>query len=145
MADAARRDVAPPAVGSESADPRSTVEILRSVAENSQTLVRKELELAKLEITEILVARAIALGAAVVGAIMALFILGFAGVTGAKALELVLPVWAAWLVVTGAYTLITVVALLVALRKATRPPNVPQRTKAEIEQTVTWLKGQVQR
>ena len=145
MADPGRSDVAPPAVGPESVDPRPTAEVLRSLAENSQALVRKEVELAKLELTEILVARAIALGAALVGAVVALFVLGFAGVTGAKALELVLPAWAAWLIVTGAYALVTVTALLVALRKATRPPNMPERTKAELEQTVEWLKGQVQR
>lgn len=145
MADAPRPDGAPPAVGPESVDPRATAEVLRSLADNSQSLVRKELELARLEVTEILVARAIALGAALVGAIVSLFILGFAGVTGAKALELVLPAWAAWLIITGVYALITVTALLVAMRKATRPPNVPERTRAELGQTVAWLKGQVQR
>lgn len=145
MADARRPDVAPPAMGAESADPRSTGEVLRSLAENSQAWVNKELELAKLELTEILVARAIAIGAALLGAIMGLFILAFAGVTGAKALELVLPEWAAWLIVTGVYTLITVTALLVALRKATHPPNVPQRTTAELKETIAWLKEQVRR
>jgi hypothetical protein len=145
VAEPPRTDVAPPAVGPESVDPRPTADVLRSLAENSQALVRKELELAKLEVTEILVARAIALGAALVGAIISLFVLGFAGVTGAKALELVLPAWAAWLIVTGVYALITITALLIAMRKATNPPNVPERTKAEAEQTVEWLKGQVQR
>ena len=145
MADPGRADVAPPAVGPESVDPRPTADVLRSLAENSQALVRKELELAKLEVTEILVARAIALGAALVGAIISLFVLGFAGVTGAKALELVLPAWAAWLIVTGVYALITITALLIAMRKATNPPNMPQRTKAEVEETIEWAKGQVQR
>ena len=145
MVDARRPDVAPPAMGPESADPRPTAEVLRSLADNSQAWVQKELELAKLELGEILIARGIAVGAAIVGAVMGLFILAFAGVTGAKALELVLPAWAAWLIVTGVYTLITVTALLVALRKATNPPNVPQRTKAELEETIAWLKAQVQR
>ena len=145
MAEPPRTHVAPPAVGPESVDPRPTADVLRSLAENSQALVRKELELAKLEVTEILVARAIAIGAGLVGAIISLFVLGFAGITGAKALELVLPAWAAWLIVTGVYALITVTALLIAMRKATTPPNIPQRTKAEAEQTVEWVKGQVQR
>ncbi len=145
MAEPRRPDVAPPAVGPESVDPRSTVDIVRSLAENSQLLVKKELELAKLELTEIVVARAIALASVVVGAVFGLFILAFAGVTGAKALELVLPAWAAWLIVTGLYTLVAVVALVVAKKKATNPPNAPERTKAELERTVEWLKGQVQR
>ena len=145
MAEPPRPDVAPTAVGPESVDPRATVDVVRSLAENSQALVKKELELAKLEMTEILVARAIAIGSALVGAVLGLFILAFAGVTGAKALELVLPEWAAWLIVTGVYTLVAVIALLVAKRKATNPPNVPERSKAEYEQTVEWVKGQVQR
>jgi hypothetical protein len=145
VAEPRRPDVAPPAVGPESVDPRPTADVLRSLAENSQLLVKKEIELAKLEVTEILVARAIAVGSAIVGAVFGLFILAFAGVTGAKALELVLPAWAAWLIVTGVYTLIALTALLVAKRKATNPPNAPVRTKAELEQTVEWLKGQVQR
>lgn len=144
MAESRHPGVAPPAVGPESADPRSTAQVLRSLAENSQALVRKDIELAKLELSEILVARAIALGSALVGAVLGLFILAFAGVTGAKALELVLPEWAAWLIVTGVYTLVAVIALLVAKRKATRPPNAPVRTRTELEQTVEWLKGQVQ-
>jgi hypothetical protein len=145
VAEPRRPEVAPPAVGPESVDPRSTVEIARSLVENSQALVRKEIELAKLELREILVARAIAVGAAMAGALVGLFVLAFAGVTGAKALELVLPAWAAWLIVTGVYTLVTVTALLVAMRKATKPPSVPERTRAELERTVEWAKGQVQR
>lgn len=145
MAEPRRPDVAAPAVGPESVDPRPTADVLRSLAENSQLLVKKEIELAKLEVTEILVARAIAVGAGVVGAVFGLFILAFAGVTGAKALELVLPAWAAWLIVTGVYTLVTLTALLVAKRKATNPPNAPVRTRADLERTVDWLKGQVQR
>lgn len=156
MATRARPENAPPthsapsARGAASADPqsgdeRSNAEVLRSLSEQGQALVRKEIELAKLELTEILVARAIALGAVIVGAVMGLFILGFAGVTGAKALDLVLPEWAAWLIVTGIYTLVAVSALLVAKRKATTPPNAPERTKADVTRTIEWLKGQVQR
>lgn len=145
MAEPRQADVAPPAVGPESVDPRPTVDVVRSLAENSQALVQKEIEHAKLELTEILVARAIALGAVIVGAVLGLFILAFAGVTGAKALELVLPPWAAWLIVTGVYTLVALTALLIAKRKATRPPNSPERTKAELERTVDWVKGQVNR
>jgi hypothetical protein len=140
-----RPEAAPAAMGPEVADPRSTSEVVRSLTENSQALLRKEIELAKLEITEIVVARAMAIGFAVVGAVLGLFILGFAGVTGAKALELVVDPWLAWLIVTGTYTLLAVVFLLFAKRKATTPSNTPERTKADVEETVEWAKGQVQR
>lgn len=145
MAQPPRPDAAPPAMGPEVADPRRTSEVIRSITEHSQALVRKEIELAKLEVTEILVARAMAVGFAVTGAVLGLFILAFVGVTGAKALELVVAPWLAWLIVTGVYTLLAVIVLLLAKRKATNPPNMPQRTKAEVEETIEWAKGQVQR
>jgi hypothetical protein len=145
VAEPPRPDAAPPAMAPEVADPRSTMEVVRSLTENSQALLRKEIELAKLEITEIVIARALAIGFAVVGAVLGLFILGFAGVTGAKALEIVVDPWLAWLIVTGVYSLLAVVFLLVAKRKATSPSNMPERTKADVEETVEWAKGQVQR
>lgn len=135
----------PPAPGPAANDPRPTAEILKSLTANGQALVRKEIELAKLEVTQILVARitavAMFLGAAVVG----LFILGFVGVTAAKGLEEVLPPWAAWLIVTFVYILVAAILGLVGKRKLTTPPNTPERTKASVEETVEWAKKQVQR
>lgn len=138
-------DAGPPAMAPEAADPRTTIEVVRSLTENSQALLRKEIELAKLEITEIAVARAMAVAFTVVAGVLGLFILGFAGMTGAHALELVVEPWLAWLIVTAVYTLIAVIFLLVAKRKFTSPSNMPERTKADLEETAEWAKEQVQR
>jgi hypothetical protein len=135
---------APPAVAPEDLDPRSTGEVLRSVVANVQALVKKEIELAKLEVTEIITARAIAIGMFLGAAVLGLFILAFVGVTGAKALALVLPEWAAWLIVTGIYTLVAAILAFVGVRKLQSPPNVPERTKANYEETVEWAKRRVQ-
>jgi hypothetical protein len=135
---------APPAVGPEQLDPRSTAEVLRSVVANLQALVKKEIELAKLEITEIVTARLTAVGLFVGAAVLGLFILGFVGVTGAKALSLVLPEWAAWLIVTGIYTLIAAILGLIGARKLKHPPSTPERTKRNYEETVEWAKNRVQ-
>ncbi|MEX2504398.1 MAG: phage holin family protein [Egicoccus sp.] len=133
----------PPAIPPQSGDPRQTAEVLRSMTANAQALVKKEIELAKLEITEIVVARvmgvAMFLGAAVIG----LFILGFVGVTAAVALQLVLPAWAAWLIVTGLYILVAVILALVGRKKMTTPSSSPDRTKATVEETVEWAKKRV--
>jgi hypothetical protein len=48
---------APPAIAPEELDPRSTTEVLTSLVANVQALVKKEIELAKLEITDIVTAR----------------------------------------------------------------------------------------
>jgi hypothetical protein len=135
---------APPAVGPEQLDARSTAEVLRSLVANVQALVKKEIELAKLEITEIVTARLTAVGMFVGAAVLGLFILAFVGVTGAKALSLVLPEWAAWLIVTGIYTLLAAILAFVGVRKLQSPPNVPERTKRNYEETVEWAKDRVQ-
>jgi hypothetical protein len=134
----------PPAMAPEQLDPRSTGEVLTSVVANVQALVKKEIELAKLEVTEIVTARLTAVGMFMGAAVLGLFILAFVGVTGAKALALVLPEWAAWLIVTGIYTLLAGILAFVGVRKLQSPPNVPERTKQNYEETVEWAKQRVQ-
>ena len=124
-------------------DDRPTSEVIASLITNTQGLVRTEVELAKLEIAEIVKAKAIAIGLVLVAALLGLFILAFIGVTGANALMIVLEPWAAWLIVTGVYILLAVILVLVALRLF-KKPTVPERTKAELEDLKAWAKGQVQ-
>jgi hypothetical protein len=135
---------APPAMAPEGLDPRSTTEVLTSLVANVQALVKKEIELAKLEITDIVTARAIAVGMFLGAAVLGLFILGFVGVTGAKALALVLPEWAAWLIVTGIYTLVAGILAAIGARKLKTPPNKPERTIKNYEETVEWAKRRVE-
>ena len=123
-------------------DERATSEVIASLIATTQALVKKEIEMAKLEVKGILVDKAVAVGSALVAALVALFILGFVGVTAAKALEQVVAPWIAWAIVTGIYTLVAVVLLLVAVRFARRPV-VPERTKASVEETIGWAKQQV--
>jgi hypothetical protein len=135
---------APPAMAPQDLDPRSTTEVLTSLVANVQALVKKEIELAKLEITDIVTARLTAVGMFLGAAVLGLFILGFVGVTGAKALSLVLPEWAAWLIVTGVYTLIAAILAFVGVKKMQTPSNTPERTKQNYEETVEWAKRRVQ-
>ncbi len=126
------------------ADGRETPEVLRSLVDNTQLLVKKEIELAKLEITEIITARVMAVAFAVVGAVLSLYLLGFLGVSGAKALELVVAAWLAWLIVSGVFLLLIVVFLLLAKRKLSSPPNKPERTIETVETTKAWAQAKVQ-
>ena len=112
--------------------------------DNTQLLVKKEIELAKLEVQEIVTARLVAVAFAAVAGVLGLYLLGFLGVTGAKALELVVAEWLAWLIVSGVIALFVVILLLLAKRKLSTPPNKPERTIASVEETVAWAKEQVQ-
>jgi hypothetical protein len=125
------------------ADARGTSEVVTSVVAHLQALVSKEIELAKLEAKQVLTDKAIAAGTIAGAALLGLFILGFVGVTGAKALELVVAPWLAWLIVTLVYTLLAGVLVAVGIRKAKRP--VMDQTKAEAETTKAWAKEQVNR
>lgn len=142
------RDVArshPPAASPASADPRSTGEVVGDILRELRTIVQKEIELAKHEISEAMSVRAQAMAALVVGGIMGLFALGFGAVAGAKALEIVLEPWAAWLIVFGVFLSITIIALLVARSRANAVPMEPEKTKRSIEENAQWARTQLRR
>ena len=124
-------------------DDRTTSEVVASLVTNTQGLVKTEIELVKLEITGIVKEKAVGIGLAVGGALLGLYILGFVGVTAANAFMLLVSPWLAWLIVTGIYTLIMVILLLLAKRRLSSP-STPETTKAEFERTKDWAKGQVQ-
>jgi hypothetical protein len=124
-------------------DDRETSEVVASLVTNAQGLVKTEIELAKLEIVGIVKEKATGIGLALGGAIFGLYILGFVGITAANAFMLIVAPWLAWLIVTGIYTLVAVILLLVAKRLLGRP-TAPETTKAELERNKDWAKSQVQ-
>lgn len=126
-------------------DPRSTVQVVKDATSNAQLLFQKELELAKIEVQEAVKVQLTAAALAAAGGLFGLFVLGFVGVTAAKALEEVLQPWAAWAIVTGVYLLIGVVALLIAKNRAGSTTLTPERTKDSIEENVAWAKQQLKR
>ena len=81
---------AAPTGPNESAD-RSTLEILMAIADDTRHLLQKEVELARHEIVEALLAKAKAAAALAAAGIIGLMVLVFAGLTAAAALDNVLP------------------------------------------------------
>jgi uncharacterized membrane protein YqjE len=124
---------------------RSTGEILRSIAAETSTLIRKEIELGKQELLEALTARLIAVGAAAVAAICGLFILAFLGLAAATALDNVLRPWASRLIVAGIYLVVAGAGGLVAVTKIKRPPMAPEETVRTVKEDVEWAKTQLKR
>jgi fatty acid desaturase len=117
-------------------------EAVGEVAEHAKTIANLEVRLALAELKEKIAALAVGIGAGVAAGIMALFGLGFGAATAAAALELVLPTWAALLIVTGIFVLLAgglaVVALL-ALGHAS--PPVPTQAMQEAKLTTEALKA----
>ena len=84
-------EAVPPAELGSSNGGRGTGPLLRSIAADISTLVSKQIELAKQEIGEMVGTRAKAVGVFGAAAVLGLFVIGFLGMAGAEALDLVLP------------------------------------------------------
>ena len=114
----------------------------KQVAEHASTLARLELELALLEVKRKVAALGIGIGMAVAAAIFGLFALGFALAAGAAALALVVPMWAALLIVFGVLALLATILLLVGLSALKKgAPPVPEQAIQEAKLTTEAIRN----
>jgi hypothetical protein len=123
----------------------STLELVRGIAQDTSTLVRKEVELARIEITEAVMARVKAVGALGAAGVCGLLGLLFGAAAGAAALSLVIPTWAALLIVMGAFLGIAGMAAMIGLIKMKSPPMAPEETERTIKEDVEWAKEALKR
>jgi uncharacterized membrane protein YqjE len=124
---------------------RSTVELIRDIATDTSTLVRQQIELAKQELMEAVTARLVAAGALAAAGLFGFLFLVFAALAGAAALSLVVPAWAAALIVAGAFLVLAVPAVLFGLRKVKQPPLKPEETVRTVKEDVEWARAQLKR
>jgi hypothetical protein len=139
--------VAQPEPRSDQPEPQlqSTPQLVRSIASDTGTLVRKEIELAKHEMTEALIARAkSALAFAFAGGLGLLGLL-FASLAVAAALSIVFPMWLAALIVMGSLFLMAGLAVGVGVMRAKRPPMAPSETVRTVKEDVEWARAQLKR
>ena len=142
--------VPPPAVAPQdtSASPnggKGTGPLLRSIAADISTLVSKQIELAKQEIGEMVGTRAKAVGVFGAAAVLGLFVIGFLGMAGAEALDLVLPRWAAMLIVAGVFGILAAVAIVAARGWLRSSASKPELTQESLKEDVRWAKQQLKR
>jgi uncharacterized membrane protein YqjE len=120
---------------------RSTGELVRELSEQASTLVRKEIELAKVEMTEkgrqagigvVLLVGAGVAGLAMLGALTAFLIV---------ALDEAVPGWAAALIVTAMWAVVGVALALVGRQKLREAgPAVPEKTVETLKEDIEWLR-----
>jgi hypothetical protein len=120
-------------------------DVVRAIASDVSLLVRQQVDLAKQEIGEAAKARARGVAAFAASAVLGLFVLAFLGLSAAAALDLVLPRWAAHLIVGGAFLALAVVALLLGRRSLRTPRFATERTKQTLREDVEWAKHQLRR
>jgi hypothetical protein len=127
------------------ADERSTPELIKAVASDTTTLVKQQVELARHELVEALVARAKAAGALAGAGLMGLYVLLFLGVAGGLALATAMAGWAAFLIVAGAFAVLALGAALFAKFRMKTPPMAPEETVRTVKEDVEWAKTQLRR
>jgi uncharacterized membrane protein YqjE len=119
---------------------RSIPDVLQDIIRNVQEIVRSEVRLAKTEIREELdKARSstLLLGA---GAATAMFAVLFLLLTVVYALALVMPEWAAAMLVGAALAAVAIVLFAVGLKRFKQIHPTPARTVETIKENVEWAR-----
>ena len=120
---------------------RPIAEVLGDIAENVQRIARAEIRLAKAELKEdaaLMKRSAVLFG---IGAMAAALAVGLLALTAVNALAIIVPLWAATLIVAAA---IGIVALLcmTAARRHMQELGLP-RTAATVKENVQWVKTRI--
>ena len=124
---------------------RPTSELLRQLSDQTTTLVRQEIELAKLEFRE--KGKKAGMGAGMFGGAgaLGLYALGALTATIILALATVLPGWLAALIVTVVYAAIAgVLALRGKAQVKEAGPLVPEQAVDTTKEDVRWVKTRAQ-
>ncbi|OLD97833.1 MAG: hypothetical protein AUG91_10500 [Actinobacteria bacterium 13_1_20CM_4_69_9] len=115
---------------------------VKEVAERTSSIVRLELELAALELKRKVVSLGLGIGLAVAAAGLLVFMAAFVYAAIAAALALVMPTWAALLVVAGILLLMAAVLGFLALNRIKKgTPPVPEQAIQEAKLTTEALKS----
>jgi uncharacterized membrane protein YqjE len=115
---------------------------VKQVAERTSSIVRLELELAALELKRKVFSLGLGIGFAVAAAGMLVFMAAFVYAAIAAALALVMPTWAALLVVAGILLLLAALFGFLALNRIKKgTPPVPEQAILEAKLTTEALKS----
>ena len=118
--------------------------VVASAVGGLRMLLRQHVELAKIESGEVVSVRAQGAGMMAGAGVMAVYALGFAAAAGAAGLAIVLPTWAAILIVAAVFVVVALVLGLVG-RKSIRTAPKAERTKETLKEDVRWAKQQIAR
>jgi uncharacterized protein YneF (UPF0154 family) len=116
-------------------------ELVKQLAEETSTLVRQELELAKAEMTQKGKQAGLGLGELGGAGIVALYALGALTACLIAALALAMPVWLAALIVAVVFGVIAGVLALIGRRQLQQGlPPMPERTQQTVKEDIEWAK-----
>lgn len=119
--------------------------VVASAVDGFRTLARKHVELARLEVSDAASTRGQGAGMIAAAAVVAMYAIGFGAAAAAAGLAVVMPTWAAILVVTALLVLTAVVLVLVGRRTLRTAPAVGERTREALKEDARWAKQQIER
>ncbi|MBV9769676.1 MAG: phage holin family protein [Bryobacterales bacterium] len=124
------------------ANERSVSDVLQNIIQNIQEIVRSEVRLAKAELRDEAAKAKSASLAIAIGAVVAIYAVLFLLLTVVYALSLVMPNWAAALIVGILLAIAAGVTLASGLKQFKRVHPTPQRTVETLKENVEWAKQQ---
>ncbi|MDQ6790889.1 MAG: phage holin family protein [Candidatus Dormibacteraeota bacterium] len=121
-------------------------ELVKQLAEETSMLVRQEIELAKAEMTQKGKRAGLGLGQLGGAGLVALYALGALTACFIAALALLVPVWAAALIVTIVYGIVAGVLAMIGRRQLQQStPLAPEKTQQTIKEDIEWVKTKTQK
>ena len=121
---------------------RSVADVLQDIIRDVQEIVRSEMRLAKTELREEAAKAKTAAGLLGAGAITSLFAVFFVLLTVVYALTLVMPSWAAALLVGVGLAAIATVMVMAGLNRLKQIQATPARAMDSMKENVEWVKQQ---
>jgi len=118
--------------------------VISSIVGGAQTLIRKQVELAKIEVGEAAAARGKGVGLMVTAAVLGFLAIWFVALSGSAALDLVLPTWAAHLIIAVVLGVIGWVLVVVG-RRAIKTAPTPKLSQETMKEDARWAKRQLAR
>src|SRR5262245_37146761 len=145
MSETVRGDAPNPVRGDPRLEDLPVAELLKRLSEQTSTLVRSELDLAKAELT--VKGKRAGQGAGMFGGagLVGLYALGALTATIILALATAMDAWLAALIVTVVYAAIAGVLALIGKGKVQQAtPPVPEQTVDSVKEDVQWTKERAQ-
>jgi len=121
---------------------RSVADLLQDIIGNLQQIIRSEFRLAKVELKEKAQRAAKPVSSLATGIVLALYGLGFLFLAAVYALDLVIPAWAAALIVGGFLAIIGSLLISAGRNNLKQIDPVPQKTVETVKENVQWAKEQ---
>jgi uncharacterized membrane protein YqjE len=119
---------------------RSLTDVLQDIVRNVQEIVRSEIRLARTEIREEVAKAKSSTALLGAGAVTALFGALFLLLTIVHALSLVMPSWAAALIVGATLAVTAAVTLTAGVKRFKLIHPTPERTVESIKENVEWAR-----